>query len=486
MELAEYAENDAVGLGEMVHRGDVSAVELAHIAAAAVEALNPRLNAVLEVFSDRVEGLDESTLGDGPLRGVPFLLKDIGSGQIGRLQEAGLPLLEGVRVEEQHLLTANFEAAGLNIIGRTAVPPFGFSFDTTSALHGVTGNPWNLDRTPGGSSGGAAAAVAAGIVPMAHASDSAGSIRVPAGLTGLVGLKTTRGRIPMPQINELAFHTAQEGVVSRTVRDTAVALDWMQRSKPGYSAVPIRPPNRPYRQEVGASTGRLRIALSVGAWGRDGEVEDCVAESVHDAARTLEALGHDVVEVPDEDIVDFPSFWETFILGRGWLAGMTWRRVADEMGLPADASMLGPVLSKSLAWSETISAAELVRSLEANQTISIQVARLFERFDVLVCPVMAIGAPTAGGEYSALADEPVEPWTAKVYDACRYTPLGNETGIPGLSLPAGFDDAGVPVGVQLYAPWGREDLLIRLASRIEDARPGLFSRKPPIHVAAGA
>ena len=475
----EYTSYDGLELGALASRGEVRPSELARLAIAGIEQVDARLNAVLEVFDDRVSALDD-TPAHGPFFGVPLFLKDLGSGMVGRLQEMGLPLLQGHRVTEEHLLTRNFLDAGFNVLGRTAIPPLAYAVDTHSPLHGITRNPWDPERSPGGSSGGAAAIVAARVTPVAHASDGAGSTRIPAAWCGLVGLKPTRGRLPMPGVNELGIYTGTEGVVTRTVRDTAAALDWMAHSAPGYSAIPIRRPDGSYLDAIEQPPRPLRIALSTGSWGRATPPDAEIVGRVTAAAEVLEELGHRVEPVPDDAIGDFGLFWNTFTLGLGWAGGLTIAKEAEALGMPADASTLSPVLADLARWSATIPAAEVSERLKRNQRHSLDLARLFERYDVLVTPTTSQGPPVAGGPLSLMSDEDAESWTERLWDAVRYTPLGNETGIPGITVPIEPADAGLPIGMQLYGPWCAEDLLLRLARQLEAAQPHWFDVRPPI------
>jgi len=481
MDVTEYSTYDGLGLGELVARGEVRPSELAALTVEAIEAVDDRLNAVLEIFDDRIDALDDEA-PHGPFFGVPLFLKDLGSGMVGRLQEMGLPLYRGHRVTDEHLLTRNFLDAGFNILGRTAIPPLAYAVDTHSPLHGITRNPWNPDHAPGGSSGGAAAIVAARITPVAHSSDGAGSTRIPASWCGLVGLKPTRGLLPMPSVNELGIYTGAEGVVTRTVRDTAAAFDWMARQTPGYSAIPIRPPDGPFLEAITTPADALRIAFSAGSWGRAGPPDAQIVDRVHGGIAVLEELGHTVEPVPDGDIADFDLFWDTFTLGLGWAGGMGIAREAEAAGMPADAATLSPVLADLARWSATIPAADVAERLKRNQFHSLHLARLFERYDVLVTPTTSQQPPIAGGPLSLMVEQDARDYTERLWDACRYTPLANETGIPGITVPVGLSADGLPVGMQIYAPWSGEDLLLRVARQLELARPEWFDARPPVSV----
>lgn len=480
--LEEYAARDATGLGELVNAGDVTPAELAEAAERAVALLNPQLNAVLEVFEDRTGAGAGDDLGAGPFRGVPFFMKDLGSTVAGRLQESGLPMFAGYVAEEDSPLTTKFKASGVNIMGRSSVPTMGWTIDTTSQLHGITRSPWDLERSPGGSSGGTTALVSAGIAPISLASDGAGSLRIPAGFTGLVGLIGTRGRIPTPGMNEFGLHTGREGIVSRTVRDSAAMLDFMARHMPGDSFIPIVPPVESYLHSIQRDPGPQRIALSTGAWGRKACDLETV-EAVRRYADKLADLGHDVVEVSDEEINDWEHFWLVFTRGGAWLGGLPYGEMAERDGGTADAETLSFQLAASVEISRRISAAEVREHAMANQIFNRRLAGFFERFDLLLCPTNAIQPPVAGGRYSVMTEMDGQEWTDNLFDAIPYTPLGNEIGIPAISLPAGLSKAGLPIGAQLYAPWTREDLLLSVAAQTEREIPEWFDMRPPLHAA---
>jgi amidase len=250
LNLAEYSSNDGFALADLVKKGQVSKKELGHLFLEAVEKVNPKINAVIEVFSDRIEGSNNYAIDNPPFAGVPFLMKDIGAGEKGRRQEMGSNLMKGHVADKDSFLTELFKKAGLNLLGRTTTPEFALGISTESRLTGSTRNPWNLDIMAGGSSGGSAACVAAGIVPTAHGSDNGGSIRIPASACGLVGLKPSRGRISLgPDMGDPGM--LQEFVLSRTVRDSAFMLDLVSKPILGDPYIIIQP-NRPYAEEVHA------------------------------------------------------------------------------------------------------------------------------------------------------------------------------------------------------------------------------------------
>ncbi len=422
---AEWGKHDAVALAALVKQKAVTAAELAAQAEAAVARLNPKLEAVLEVFTDVIANPDADRPDrDGALYGVPMFLKDLGSGLKGRKQESGSKLYKDNIANATDPTVENYLRAGLVPIGRSTTPEFGMTFDTTTDYLGavkVTRNPWNLAHTPGGSSGGSAAAVAAGVTPISMSSDGGGSTRIPASFSGLVGLKASRGRVPRPLAqSEYIQRISVDGVLTRSVRDSAAAFDYMTRVPNGGSFIKMGPPAGSYVDAIAREPGRLKIGLSTGAWGRGGATDAEVAERVRMVATLLEGLGHHVEEVADAEICDWETLWWGYITQ--WIS----------------------------CRGQPIAAAKAI--------------------------------PPANGPYSLLRDEELEPWVGRLADACRYTMPGNETGIPAISLPAGLDRDGLPVGIQLHGNFAREDMLLQIAAQVERARPEWFGAIPPVHV----
>src|SRR5213593_1258129 len=265
MNLAEYASYDALGLADLVANKQVPPKELAQTAAAAIASINPAVNAVVETYPDRIDSLDEKTLGTGPFRGVPFLIKDFFGHEAGRTIEFGSRLCRGMVAQHDTHLCELFKASGLNILGRSAAPEYSMSGTTESALHGNTSTPWKQGHSAGGSTGGGMAAVAAGMVPIAHGSDIAGSIRIPASFCGGVGFKPSRGRVSFgPMLDENGFGLAQNFVQSKTVRDTATMLDWLAIPQIG-DPFPIPKPPESYAALARMKAPALRIGWSTTA-----------------------------------------------------------------------------------------------------------------------------------------------------------------------------------------------------------------------------
>jgi amidase len=484
----EWSRLDGLALSDLVRARKIQPAEVLAQAATGAARVS-RLDAVIELFDDvladpRADGPDPA----GRLHGVPIFLKDLGSGLKGRLQEAGSALLDGTVLARTDPLVANYLRAGMIPLGRSTTPEFGLTFDTVTDYRGgvrVSRNPWNLDHTPGGSSGGSAALVAAGVTPISMATDGGGSIRIPASCCGLVGLKPSRGRVaPALGRNEYANRVSVEGVVTRTVRDTAAVLDHVTRGPNGGSFIRMAPPAGSYLGAVQYDPPPLRIALSTGDWGRASRTDAEVATRVREAGRALEAMGHHVEEIGDDAICDWETLWRGYLTG--WISSrMAFAAMAARRGFGEDQlrERLNPMTWRHYLAAKRYTVPDLLAMMDANNIVTRQWGVLMERYDALLCPTLAVRVPEANGPYSLLRDEELEPWVERLADAARYTMPANETGLPAISLPAGVDGKGLPIGVQVYGDFGREDVLLRLAAQMERARPDWFGARPGVHVA---
>lgn len=479
MELHEYTRYDAVGLAGLMARGEVTAAELAAAARAATAAVNPLINAVVESWPAE----DTPTPGSTPLAGVPFLVKDLAVSMRGKRVELGSRLAAGNVAGADSFLMRRFRRAGLVTLGRTATPEFAYSTTTEPVLYGATRNPWDPTRTAGGSSGGAAAAVAAGITPLAHATDAAGSIRVPASGTGLFGLKPTRGRVSLgPDADEVFNGLAVHGGLSRTVRDSAALLDAIQGAETGDPYAAQRP-RRPYLEEITQEPGRLRVGLMTTPWnGR--AVEPAVREATLAAARLLESLGHRVDVTP----VDLGVDWEEFVLANARLFTanlVTWiDGFAAAFGRPVDESTVEPETLASYAWGRTVSGPEFVHALDVRNRVARSIGAHFETQDLVLTPTLpeiplllgTYGHGAEGADGRGLLEH--------LFHRAPFTAAFNVAGTPAMSVPLASDPAsGLPIGVQFAAGHGREDTLFRLAAQLERAAPWA-DRRPPVWAGA--
>jgi amidase len=489
-----YDEADATALAELVRRGDTSPAELLNTAIERVEARNPAINAVIRPMFDEARRAIVAGLPDGPLRGVPFLLKDLLAHYAGVPTTCGSRLLERWVPTQDSEIVARYKRAGLVIFGKTNTPELGLLGVTEPKLHGATRNPWNTEHTPGGSSGGSAAAVAARMVPAAAAGDGGGSIRIPSSNCGLVGLRPTRGRVPLgPRVGALWSDLVVQHVVTRTVRDSALFLD--VGAGPWAGAPHVAPaPERPFVEELGRAPGKLRIAICRETL-LPGKLHADNLEAVDGAATLLAELGHEVGDaVPELD---------REALVRAYLAITSVGTAADVAegerfaGRSASSDDLEPLTALAAVIGRKMSAATLVAHERAMAVAAWSLACFFERWDVLVTATTA-RPPAKIGEFDPppvqqvlmrvvramplrrALDQALEMMAADPQiRAYPNTQPFNMTGQPAISLPLHWTSGGLPVGVQLVARFGDEATLFRLASQLETAKPWA-QRKPPL------
>ncbi|MHC8287440.1 amidase [Pseudomonas sp. XS1P51] len=473
MNLNEYAACDGIGLARLVAAGEVTSTELAELAIDAVQRLNPQINAVIETWSPTV------TEGTGPLAGVPFLIKDLAITSAGRRVELGSRLAQGLVAESDSYLMQRFNAAGLATLGRTTTPEMAFSTETESTLQGATRNPWDTRLSAGGSSGGSGAAVAAGLVPIAHATDAAGSIRVPAAFNGLVGLKPTRGRASNgPALDEVFAGFGVQLGLSRTVRDTAALMDIVQGYAPGdpyYTAAPAEG----FLAQVGRDPGRLRIGLLDTPWNGTA-LDPEIADATHAVALELQALGHHVERVS----APLGTSWDAFVEANAHIWCATLVRWIDGLAAatsrPIDLTTLEPATLACYVYGQQSRAVEFAAALEVRNLISRSVAGWFDDFDVLLTPTLP-RLPQRLDTYSRGAENMDGlQWTSRVFEHSPFTPVFNVAGTPAISLPLGMSGKhGLPIGLQFVVRFGAEDVLLRLAGQLEQALPW-HQRRPKV------
>jgi amidase len=475
MNLSEYAQYDALGLAEVIRKRDVTPTEVAQLFMQAVAKINPHINAVIEVYADALELAAQSNLR-APFGGVPFLRKDLGATEAGRLQELGSRLFKGYVPEGDSYLTTRFKKAGLAILGRSAVPELGISGQTETILQGITRNPWNLERMAGGSSGGAAASVAAGIVPVAHAGDGGGSIRIPASCCGLVGLNPSRGRISAgPNRQDPMFGLAREFIVSRSVRDTAAMLDAVGGAAPGDPFIIIQP-QRPYVEALQAPIGKLRIAYTAEAWAPypvDAEIKDAVEK----AASVCRDMGH-AVEA-DSPKLDFEKV-NTVLMNIFGLSDVGLAKFAESIGRTLSLDYLEPGTLKMIERARHLTLEAVMDSFEVMRQTRFIVGQFFEKYDLLITPSLSI-LPQPHGILSTKRDD-LDPFGFWENDFRVFQHMGlfSVSGTPSVSLPLVQSRSGLPIGVQFAAPFGDEAALIRIAAAFEEAMPWK-DRLPPVH-----
>ena len=506
MAIAEYGTLDALGLADLVRRKQVSSVELLEEAIARNERVNPKLGAVITTLYDDARRVAGAVSQGGPVvgpiadrfAGVPFLVKDIYCDMAGVPAQSSSRYLAGYRPARDATIVERFRRAGLVIFGRTNAPELGLLPVTEPELHGPTRNPWDPALTPGGSSGGAAAAVAAGIVPLAHANDGGGSIRIPASCCGLFGLKPTRARTPAgPDHSQLWNGFTIAHAISRSVRDSAALLDAIAGPEP-ISPYWAPPQTRPFLDEVGAPPGRLRIALSKRPQAISGATlhPDCAA-AADDSARLLAELGHQVEEAdPDVDAEAFTRDFFTLVCVEtaAFLA-----RAQTVLGRAPRRSELESATAITALLGRQRSAVEAARARERLEAIARKTLTFFERYDLLLSPTLAQPPPLLGAlkprGLEAFGQELllglhlgfllripglIDASVRRVFSFIPFSPLANVTGQPAMNVPLHWNAAGLPIGSQLVARFGDEATLFRIAAQLESARPWR-DRRPPIH-----
>ena len=471
----ELALLDATAQAELVHTGQASAVELVTAAIERIETLNPMLNAVVTpVFDRAVEAARNGPAG--PFAGVPYLLKDLACEMEGvRFTEGSVFLADNVSSFDSELVV-RLRRAGLVILGKTNTPEFGMAPACEPVLFGPTRNPWDLQRSTSGSSGGSAAAVASGMVPFAHGNDLGGSLRYPASACGLFALKPTRARNPLgPEYGDVAAGSAVEHALTRSVRDSAALLD--ATSGPDIGDPYWAPPrDRPYREEVGADPGRLRIAYTTRTPDGDRGHPDCVAAAEH-AARLCASLGHEVTET------GWPGFTPQIGAAIGtminaaaaWIMRYWIRRLGRE---PGDGD-IEPLIRALWQAGEKITAAEWLLAVEEIQRFSRVVARFFTGYDAFLTPTMSAPPLPVG----TMVSTPADPWRSLEISSqtVRYAcVIANLTGYPAMSVPLSWNDEGLPIGVHFLGRFGDEATLFRLAAQLEEAQPWA-GRRPAVH-----
>lgn len=466
----EYERHDAIGLAALVRAGQVTPAQLLEAAAVRLEARNPALNAVVVDWLDRARAEVRRGPPTGPFTGVPFLLKNLGAEMADTRVTMGSRLFTDHRTQDDSEVVKRFRAAGLVPFGRGNAPEFGISATTEPLFHGPTHNPWDLARTPGGSSGGSAAAVAAGIVPMAFASDGGGSTRIPASCCGLVGMKPSRGHSPAG----LGAALGQELVVSRSVRDTAAALDVVSGAVAG-APFAVRLPELPYLRHAFESPGRLRIAVSRRSpYG--GPVHPACLAAVDHAAALCRSLGHEIVD--DEPNYDFASLAQAMfkVVMATRTAGMVGRQ-EKTLGREAGSDEIEPYTRAMVEFGRTLGALDYATALETIDGFSRRFAGFLTEYDVLLTPTLG-GPPLPLGELvGSIADADV--YLDILYGFMPFTMQFNASGLPAISLPLHWTGEGLPIGVQFGGRHGEDARLIQLAGQLEQACPW-FKRRPRI------
>jgi len=476
--LTEYAKYDGMGLAELVRKGEVTARELAETAQQAIDTLNPRLNFLVSETPEDAESALQPSTDHPPFEGLPFLVKE-GHGMKGQTALLGSRYGKHVISTADSEITRRIRQSGAVILGSTNTPELGNSPTTESVVHGPARNPWDLERMTGGSSGGSAAAVAAGIVPIAQASDGGGSIRTPAHCCGVVGLKPTRARTPFgPLLDNGPFGLGIHHVVSRTVRDSAAMLDALHGPESG-SLFYVAPPQGLFLDATRSTPGRLRIAFSSRNPSGFPVHPECVT-AVEDTARLCEDIGHEVCEAEPE--YSWDAFIEHFLVA--WCAGHPYKIAELERltGIKAGPDILEACNLACLEYGLGLTAYDIAKTVSGLNQIRRQVAPFFEQYDVLLTPTDAYPALKLGAIDANAPDLTAQLWVERAISKfAPFPPLYNMTGQPAISLPLHHSSEGLPVGVQCVGRFGSEEMLLAFSAQLEQARPWI-DRRPPVSV----
>ena len=478
MDLKEYASHDALGIAALIASGQVTAREMAQTAARAIAAANPQVNAVVETYPDRIEGLDESRLGKGPFRGVPFLIKDVFGHEAGRKIEFGSRLCKGMVCEQDTHVAQLFRAAGLNIIGRSAAPEYSMAGTAEGALYGSTSTPWRHGYSAGGSTGGGMAAVISGMVPIAHGTDIGGSIRIPASFCGGVGLKPSRGRISYgPQLDENGYGLGMNFVQAKSIRDVAAMLDCMAIPQAGDPFV-IPKPEQSYASLARLKPKRLRIGWSADAL-MGFEVDREVRGAVERTARMLSDMGHQVTEEsPRMDGLKAQRAMMDI-----WFFGFDLRLAgySKRSGHAVGPDTLEPIVFRIYEYARRMKADAFLASMAYLNTARRSLGAYFSKHDVWLCPTTARTSEPWGNYNLGRTDVEFEELPEKVLrPVTQFTLPHNIMGTPAISLPLAMHSNGLPIGVQLGTRPADEHVILQLAAALEEAMPWA-KRAPPLH-----
>jgi amidase len=470
--MDDFESIDGMAQGALVRSGEVTAAELVEAALARIAERDRHINAVVTHIEPRYPGPEAVTTS--PFTGVPFLVKDLVAEVDGTPMTSGSRLTTGHVSDHDSELVRRLRRGGLILIGKTNVPEFGILGTTESRLLGACRNPWHLEYSVGGSSGGAAAAVAARMVPMAHGSDGGGSIRIPASCCGVFGLKPSRARNPLgPDYGDLYAGLAVEHALTISVRDSAALLDLTAGPDLG-DPYAVLPPQRPFVDEIGRDPGQLRIALSLDLPAGMQLHPDC-RSAAEDAAHLCESLGHQIIEasppLPHEQVnAWFDTIWTASVAATidGWLT----RSGRSEPG-----ELIEPLTAELYQRGRLARAADYVTAITELQRVTRAVAGFFTEYDVLLSPTLTLPPPRLGW-FDHTVDDPLRGYRRDAW-LCAFNPLANLTGQPSMSVPTSWNNGGLPTGTQYTAAIGAEATLFRLAAQLEAARPWA-NRLPPL------
>lgn len=465
MNIDEYTTYDALGLAELVARGDTTAAELAEVARSAAEQVNTQLNAIAGYVEPGVSGDAE----DGArFVGVPTLMKDLGAGIAGVKQEMGSRLTADHVTEMTSYFAQRMLDAGFNVIGRTTCPEFGLTLTTESIAVGQTANPWNTEHICGGSSGGSAAMVAAGVVPLAHTNDGGGSTRIPASICGNVGLKTSRGRVSLfPAMNDVSGPLVVEGCNSRTVRDTAAFLDAVAGAAPGEATL-LPHPEGSYLEGL-ANRQTYRIALSLDPWG-SAEMDGDIRTEMERIGGVLRDLGH-TVELVTPDVLKDGSVTHSFKVlwfALAQLSAVGFSAVTNRQPGP---DTLEPTTLAMVAEGAKLTALDFNMAIAHSNIVGRHLGGFFNEWDLMLTPTLNRPTPKLGSGITLHAGNTLDEWYHEALAVVPHTPVANFTGLPAISVPCGVGPGDMPLGAHFFAGMGEETVLLDVAAQLEEADP---------------
>jgi len=482
MHLEEYVTYDAVGLGQLVKNGDITAKELTELALSAASRVNPAINAIVEIFDAPIT--DPQTPHDAIFSGVPCFKKDIGAAIAGVKQECGSRLLAGVRSPATDVFSTHLLRSGLQILGRTTTSELGESITTESLAHGITRNPWNTDFIVGGSSGGSAALVAAGVVPIAHTNDGGGSTRVPASICGNIGLKASRGLVSLaPNCNELMVPMLSDLCNSRSVRDTAAFLDAVAKPNAGDATYKGMERNYSYLEQLKKAPAKFKIGISTDSW-CNAPMDSVIKSEVERVAKLLTDLGHQVEEFTPPIVGSSRSqsgsrYWshvETIIffftfMQIDWLSNLLKRQPSSDT-LEAISLQIYEAGAK-------ITAKQHAQAWAYANFAGRAFAEYFQTYDLLMTPTLNRATPRVGSDLSSNTSLDLKSWSALTQEYVPFTPMANLIGTPAISVPVATGPEGLPLGMHFMGAMGSESTLLDIAQQLEVA-VGWNKRRPKI------
>jgi len=492
MAFSDYSKYDGLGLAELVRKKQVSPAELVEEAISRIETHNPKLNAVVLPLYDRAREQAKGSLPEGPFTGVPFMLKDLHANLEGVPTSHGSKLWKGVPATVTTEMARRWESSGVIVVGKTNTPEFGLTPYTESGTLGAAHNPWDVTRTTGGSSGGSAAAVAARMVPLASAGDGGGSIRIPSSACGIFGLKPTRGRTPTgPIIGESWAGFDIEHVLTLSVRDSAAMLD---ATKGGDVGAPyIIPDAGPFLSEVEKKPGKLRIAYSTKPMLGKNVHPDCV-KGVEETVELLRKLGHDLVE--DAPAINGEEYSLRFLTVIAGQIRADIEETAEKAGKKVSVDDFDVITFATGLFGRILKASDYARAMRYLQSVSRDIGRFFENYDVLLTPVLSQPPVKIGSLNLSAAEQSqikligrtgatwileamgvIKPVAARTYEFIPWTPVFNVTGQPAMSVPLYWNAEGLPIGMHFVGKWGDEATLFRLAGQLEKEKPW-FDKAP--------